>query len=232
MTWQHLELPPPSAHSCPTSLPSHLSHPFLPFQAATLQVTLPRMMTGISCAQYVPMLGTSDLSSSGTSFKHQPEPAQLWGCGGPCGPSREQGCPQGLQGRRMEAMLRAGDEPLAALPMGLQPSRADLDTRQPGGCSCVPAPGQFGYSSCELHASHRSRDEAASPTLHPTWGPMLGNSTPGHQVPWRASPVQCCTPAQAVALPAYPQLILGAVPGHAGSYWGRMCLMSRGISKD
>lgn len=40
------------------------------------------------------------------------------------------------------------------------------------------------------------------------------------------------TLAQGTAFPAWRQLILGAVPKHAGSYWGRMRLMSRGISKD
>jgi len=39
--------------------------------------------------------GASDLPAPGASSKRLPEPAQRWDCGGPPGPSQEQGCPQG-----------------------------------------------------------------------------------------------------------------------------------------
>lgn len=94
-------------------------------------------------------------------------------------------------------------------------------------------PGRLAPTHTSLMLPAAAGTGAASPTsppaiLHPAWGPTLGDSTPGHRATRRALGVVLGTGTSA----GLPTAYTGISPLAPGSYWGRMCIMSRGVAKD
>lgn len=118
--------------------PSHLptSLPFLPPPAApgshpagdTAQDDAKEQLGLKECPHWA--------QAPGASPKHQPELGQLWDYGSPLDPSlsQEQGC------TGQEAMPRASDKPLAALPMGAWSAGQSWVSASPAAVVVLPAP--------------------------------------------------------------------------------------------
>lgn len=139
-------------------------------------------------------------------------------------------------------MSRAGHESLAAHPRGAQLPGQGWALTSPLAAVALPAPtagvlGRLATADMSLVLPAAAGTGAASPTsprlpCTPCGVPHLETGFQAAKLQRGQAWLKHLALAQGTALPAWPQLILGAVLRHAGSYWGRMRLMSRGISKD
>lgn len=133
------------------------------------------------------MPGASNFPTPGASSKHLPEPAWLWDCGGGGGVPwvhahpRSRGVCRGVRGRRTEAMPRAGDKPLAVLPVGAQPAGqswvpASLSAKVVLPAPAAGVPGRLATAHVSLVLPVAAGIGAALPTSH--WPPHTPRGVP------------------------------------------------------
>ncbi|XP_036247564.1 uncharacterized protein LOC118692074 [Molothrus ater] len=182
--------------------------------------------------------------ASGASPKHQPELAQLWDCGGPLDPSLSHS--RGAQGRRQCPGLLfpwdPGQQGRAGCPSAQQ-LRWHCRHWQ---LECWGGWPQLTPASCFPQQQGQGLPHPPPPG-HPNprgdsaWGQCLGTELGDSAWGQSSRPL---TPKKGILDLALgtgtrdvPASLASADTGssplwHTGIYWRRMCLMSRGISKD